>query len=421
MAEHRGDDGHNLVPFPASRKERDRILHESDDRRVRIVAALRTAAGFLLVIGMVVFLLAYWQLFMPSSMRSLIGYAAAGLREHEGEITTIRYENDTVADGALFGFGLAYADSDALFLANPGSVTTLRIPLGYTAPVVEAAGEHVLAYDRGGTRAVLCNAAAATAELTLTSTIITGRLARDGRFLLITDEQSYRTAIAVYDTRGKEVFKYSASEYYIVSGALSPDGKTLGVLAFRQNGVSLDTHVLFYSVLTGELTGDVTLAGSLGMELCYFSSGTAAVLCDDGLYLVPRKGGEAEQALAITASDLLTFTVGSDRLALAMRSYSGGARGDLYILAPDGKLSGPHALEEEPSAVAVSSAGVAALSAAGVSVYDHTGRPLWHNSEAVGAQRVLLTDDGTVYALYTKNTRLFTAHSERSEDISDAE
>ena len=46
--------------------------------------------------------------------------------------------------------------------------------------------------------------------------------------------------------------------------------------------------------------------------------------------------------------------------------------------------------------------------------------PLWHNSEAVGARSVLLTDDGTLFALYAKNTRLFTAHSEQSEDISHA-
>ena len=56
-----------------------------------------------------------------------------------------------------------------------------------------------------------------------------------------------------------------------------------------------------------------------------------------------------------------------------------------------------------------------------MSVYGTDFTPLWHNSDAVGARRLLLTDDGTVFAMYTKNTRLFTSHSEQSEEISYAE
>ena len=70
--------------------------------------------------------------------------------------------------------------------------------------------------------------------------------------------------------------------------------------------------------------------------------------------------------------------------------------------------------------MAISEAGTAVLSVSGVSVYDTDFDPLWSNVEAVGARRLLMTDDGTVFALYTKNARLFTAHSERSEEISDA-
>ncbi|MDO4269438.1 MAG: DUF5711 family protein [Eubacteriales bacterium] len=409
----------NIVRFPSSKKERRKILRESEDKRVRIVTTLRTACGWLLVIGVFFFLLTNYRLLTPSSIRSLAGYAIAGFRQHEGDITTISYENGSFSDGALFGSGLAYADSDSLYLAKPGGVTTLKQSLGYSDPVVETAGDYALAYDRGGTKAVLTNSVAATASLELDSPIITGRAAKDGHFVLITDEQGYRTAAAVYDARGKEVFKYNSSEYYIVSAALSPDGKMLAALAFQQNGVSLDSHVLFYSVSTGELSADGMLEGSLGMELCYLSNGTVAALCDDGLYLISRKG-KTEHVLTAASSDLLTFAVRDDALALATRSYSGGARSDLYTLRANGRLEGPFSLAAEPSAIAVSNAGVAVLSASGVSVYDSGFAPLWQNSEAVGARRVLLTDDGTVFALYAKNTRLFTAHSERSEDISDA-
>ena len=403
----------NIIRFPSSRKERRRLLRESKDPRVRLTALLRSVCGWLLVICTALFLLSNYRLFTPTSIRSLAEYAVAGFKQHEGDITTINYENGTFSDAALFEAGIAYADNDSLFLARPGSVTTMKYTLGYSSPVVETSDDYVLVYDRGGMQAVLTNSATAVAELSLDSAIITGSIGQDGRFVLVTDEQGYRTAVAVYDTSGKEVFKYQSSEYYIVSADLSPDGKTLAALAFRQDGVALNSHVLFYDVSSGSLDADVTLEDTLGMALCY-SGNTAAVLCDDGLYMIDR-GGEAEHTLTVASSDLISLTAHDNTLAIATRSYS-GARSDLYTVR-SGTLSGPYALSEEPSALAISAAGTAVLSASGVTVYDTSFTPQWRNTEAVGARRVLMTDDGTVCALYTKNARLFTAHSEHSEEV----
>ena len=409
----------NLIRFPVTKKERRRLLRESKDPRVRLTSLLRTVCGWLLVIGTVVFLLTNYRLFSPTSILSVVEYAAAGLRQQEGDITTINYENGTFSDGALFQAGLAYADSDALYLARPGSVTTMKYSLGYASPVVESSDDYVLVYDRGGTKAALLNSAAPTAELELSSPILTGSVGQDGRFVLVTDAQGYRCAVAVYATNGNEVFKYQSSEYYIVSASLSPDGSTLAALAFLQNGVALDSHVLFYNVSSGELTADAVLTDALGMGLCYLENGSAAVLCDDGLYLV-RRSGSAEHLLTVASSDMISLASRGNTLALATRSYSGESRFELYFMRGS-RLSEPYGLDEEPAALAVSAAGTAVLTASGVSVYDTSFTPLWHNSEAVGARRLLLTDDGTVYALYAKNTRLFTAHSEHSEELTNAQ
>ena len=405
----------NIIRFPSSRKERRRLLRESRDPRVRLTALLRSVCGWLLVVCTVLFLLSNYRLFTPTSIRSLAEYAVAGFRQHEGDITTINYENGTFSDAALFEAGIAYADNDSLFLARPGSVTTMKHTLGYSSPVVETSDDYVLVYDRGGMQAVLANSATAVAELSLDSAIITGSMGQNGRFVLVTDEQGYRTAVAVYDTSGKEVFKYQSSEYYIVSADLSPDGKTLAALAFRQDGVTLNSHVLFYDVSSGSLDADVTLEDTLGMALCY-SGNTAAVLCDDGLHMIDC-GGEAEHTLTVASSDLISLTAHDNMLAIATRSYS-GARSDLYTVRGS-TLSGPYALAEEPSALAISAAGTAVLSSSGVTVYDTSFTPQWRNTEAVGARRVLMTNDGTVCALYTKNARLFTARSEHSEEVTD--
>ncbi len=405
----------NVIRFPVSQWERRQRMRESRDPRIRATAVLASICGWALLAGTILFLIMNYRAFSPTSLHTLANYIVAGARSHDGDITTINYENETFNDGALFESGLAYADSDALFLSRAGSMTTLRYGLGYSDPAVESCSSHVLVYDRGGVNAALVNSASATAELELESTILNGSIGKDGHFVLVTNEHGYRTAAAVYDTAGKEVFKYRASEYYIVSAQLSPDCKTLSVMGFRQNGITLESHVLFFDVASGKQYADAVLSDSLGISLTYSENSAAFVLCDNGLFRITRIGNY-EQLLELSAQDLIASTSQSTMMAIAVRSYQNGARCDLYTVR-GGTLHGPYGLPEEPSTLAISNAGTAVLSAAGVSVYNTAGQPLWHNTDAVGAHRVLMTDDGTVFLLYTRNARIFTAHSTQSEEL----
>ena len=383
---------------------------------MRVCAKLRALCGWVLLAGVLLFLILNFRLFSPSSIRSLSSYAISGLRQTGGDVFTIPYENGSFHDAALYAGGLAYTDGDTLYLARPGGAVTQRLAMSYSQPTVEAEGGYVLAFDRGGHGVTLTNAYKPVAELSLASPIITAGIGKDGRFYVVTDEQGYRTAVAVYDNRGNEVFKWQTSEYYIVSAALSPDGKMLSVLSFQQNGVSLDSHVFFFRLDREKAQAEATIPGVLGLELAYLSDGTAAALCDNGLYFIDKKG-EVTTPISYSSGDLLAFSFGESALALATRSYSGSARSDIYLIRSGDKLKEPIASAEEPSALAISRTGLAALTASGVTVYANDLTPAWRNSEAVGARRLLLKDDGTLFALYAKNARLFTAHSERSEEI----
>ena len=73
------------------------------------------------------------------------------------------------------------------------------------------------------------------------------------------------------------------------------------------------------------------------------------MLCDDGLYLVTRRGS-SEHALTVGTSDLIAVATRDNAMVLAIRSYSGGARSDLYTVR-GGTVYGPEPLDEEPSAL----------------------------------------------------------------------
>lgn len=92
----------NIIRFPLSRRERRQRLLDSKDARIRTTALLRMLCGWALVLGTALFLIANYRIFTPTSLRTLGSYIAAGIRSHDGDITTINYENETFSDGALF-------------------------------------------------------------------------------------------------------------------------------------------------------------------------------------------------------------------------------------------------------------------------------------------------------------------------------
>ncbi len=408
-----------IIRFP-NRKERRKILLEHEDRRVRAAATLRIAVGWLLIAGLILFIFANYTLLTPSSLRLIASYAVSGFRDYEDTISTIHYESGSYLDGELFGGGLAYTDSGSLFLAKPGSPPSLRLPLGYSSPVVETSENFVLVYDRGGTKATLSNASKRLCELTLESPILNGSLASNGHFVLVTASQGYRTAAALYDSSAKEIFRYDSSEYYIISAGLTPNCRTLAALGFRQDGVALTSRAMFFSAADGTPISTCDLTDSLAMELCPISNDNVAALCDDGLYLI-NMNGKAANILNFSSSDLLAFSSHENSIGLAVRSYSGSARSDIYAIRSNCKLKGPYGFDKEPSSIAVSNTGVAVLSAAGVCVYDFSFTPIWENPDAVGARRILLSDDNSVFAMYAKHTTMFSSHSSGSKPFQNAE
>ncbi len=417
MAEH--SKSHKIIQFP-DRKARRRILLENEDPRVRTAATLRIACGWLLVAGLLLFAFANYRLFTPSGIKNMASYAVSGFKEYEGFISTIEFENGTFADAELFAGGLAYADSDSLFLAKPGSPPTLRLSLGYSSPVIETVDNFVLSYDRGGTKASLANGTKRLCELTTQAPIINGGLSPDGHFALIIAEQGYKTSILLYNTKGAQVFRFATSEKYMVSAALSPNGKTLAFTAFRQDGARLISSVSFYSTVSCSLISECDLPGSLAMKLEPVSNDKFAVLCDDGLYLADY-GGDPEHILSFSSDDLLAFSANGSSVAFALRSYDGDARSELYAMRSNTELIGPLGFDGEPSSVAVSDSGIAVLSAYGIYVYDSDFIPLWHNPDAVGARRIVLTGDNSAFALYNKHAIRFSSRSPKSEEIETAE
>lgn len=396
----------NVSAFPMSRKERKRLLRRSRDGRLRMLLVARTITGWALAIGVIAFIMVNYRLFAPESIKRWTSYAKMGITATTGDLTTINYSAGSVVDAVLFQGGLALADSDTLYVAKPGGLSQLSVQLSYANMTLDTAGEYVLAYDRGSTGITLASALAPRFQTTMTSNILCATVAQNGNCAVVTDESGYKSAVTVLDADGKQVYKWSSSEYYVQSAAISPTGKRLAALAFRLNGAQVETSLLFFDINSDSIAAQSVLGSTLGLEVRFLSEDTVGAVADTATFLAKRDGTVITQ-MTYDAVDFMGFAFDSDQVAVATRSYQQGARSQVVLLSTNGKTSAPLYLSEELQSFAMKNKTVCVLTTAGLHLFDSNFTPLWSDATASGGRRVLLGEDGTAFVLFSKQARLF--------------
>lgn len=390
------------------------MIRNSPDRRVRLVARLRRVVGFVTLAAVILFFAANMSLLSKESLRQLGVYITAGVSAGEGG-DRIDFEAGNAAAVSVFSDGVAVADNDNLTLVTPGGVQMTE-PLGYSSPALCTTERYALVYDRGGSNAVLASSMLVASRQTMESPILSGCLGESGDYALITNETGYKSAVTVFSSGGKQLFKWATPDYYFQSAALSPDGKSLAVAAFRQDGTELEGLLFFRDLDSEKITSQTSLGSVVPLAAGFLDDGTVAVVGDYGTFVVTRKGS-IESDITYSVDDLTAYCFGDSTLALAIRSYSGSARAELTIIDAAGKQSEPLDIAEDIQAIDYDGARLALLTSSGLTVYDSALRPLWENAAAAGARSVGLTPDGSAWLIYPKQASYVSAATETSEEL----
>ena len=407
----------NIILFPTTPKERTRFLAKSENPIHRNLTRLRHLAGWALLVSCIVFLATNFTMFSPASISQTISYIQLTLAEPDSTLlNSISYPTGSVSSAAPFGGGLALIDSDTLYVAQTGGLVQQSTQLSYSDPVIRSNGSRALTFDRGGKGVSLSTAISTPVRLTLTDTILDASLGQSNDFAVVTGATGYRAAVSVYTDDGEQRFRWSTPDYYVQYAALSPSGKRMCALAFYQEGIDLRSKLLFFDLGKDTVQAEIELGSAVGVALSYIDENTALAVTDIGLISTDLNAGTATTLASYTADELLGFSMYNDRVLLATRAWSGGARCTLSLYDRNGLL-GTAECAEEPVSLSLGSREAVMLSASGLCAYDHELTPLWENPTIGGASRVLLTENGSVWTLYSKYATLIDRSDADSVEI----
>ena len=307
------------------------------DKRLAVVGGLRSLALLGLLATMVFCIFEYREDLNPQNFRRIAAYLASAGRS--GEFTGYRFESGLDSVYAPFEAGLAVLSGNTYryVTALPdGDFTAQMIA---SNPAVSAGEKQVLLYDRGGKNLAVVNGYAVLWEETLESPVISAEMNDGGSFCVVTDENGYRAAVAMYDARQNQLYKWYTSDYFVMLASPAPDGRHFAALCLRENAGSVTFTLRGYSVTQEEPVFSVDLPVQEVYSLKHNAAGEAVLICDDGVYIYDGAGGLKAQN-SYTRGTLQRFSHQQGQMPwLALQSEGAGEQVTLRAVDESGETA----------------------------------------------------------------------------------
>lgn len=394
-----------------ARQGKSNITKFRQDKRLAVVGGLRSLALLGLLATVVFCIYQYREDINIKNLSRIAAYLGSAGRS--GEFSSYQFEAGLDSVYAPFEAGLAVLGGNTYRYVTALADGDFTAQIKAARPAVSAGRRHVLLYDRGGKNFAVANGYAVLHEETLESPILSAEMGQSGAFCIVTDENGYRAAVTMYDSRQNQLYKWFTSEYFVMLASPAPDGKHFAALCVREQDGAAAFTVRGYSVTQEEPVYTIPLTAQAVYSLKHNARGDLVLICDDGVYTYDDKGELlAQNAFARGSLQLFSHHQGQ-MPALALQSDGAGEQVTLRILDDSGETGFEKSYAGSLRALDGHDGSYALLFQSRLVTLDLTGaEPAEQVTEVSGARDVVTRADGRHILIYSDRAELVGAEEE---------
>lgn len=324
--------------------------------------------------------------------------ALDGLKRRTSPAEVMRFDASEPCVCALSSGRLAVADPTGLRLLDADGAVSAECAGGLSEPAVLTAGRFALAYDLGGTDALLLRDDGKTClRLRPETPLYDAALSENGSAALLREGDGCLCMLEVYRKGGDLAYRRKAKTQYLTACALSADGTLLAAAAAGASDAAFQSAVELYRTGTDEVVFRLPLGQEVLCDLAFLSDGTLCAVGERTLYFLSADGALLG-SYCPEGGRLLRWSFLSDGLSVVTESFSAGAPRSLLRLDASGRVLAEAALSEMPLSLSCAGSYTAVLSEKRLTVYDGQLR-VRYEAEHSGSRLVLMRDDGVAYAV----------------------
>ena len=353
---------------------------------------LRLAVVTAIVLAIVA-LAVLWDSTTFDGLRRSFVYARAD-KDENGCARLYSYDSDrsgcfATLDGSLIRSSL----SQVSVMGEDGNMR-FHESVKFRCAAIDSNGKRAVAYDIGGTELYVLDSKGLVHHITCDSEVQSAQLGEDNKLAVVVKKSGYKAAAYVYDAAGQMTFEFDSADKFIMTAAVSGDGKHLAAVTMGQNDGVFTSYVVIYRMTRKEPTATCELPGEAVYDLRTVDN-TFCVVAENALYFVANNG-TINASYPFEESYLRRCSLQGDGFAaLLLGRYKSGAQGTLLTVDERGKVIGQVEADGEVLDLSASGNYVAALYSDHLTIYDKRMRECATLSNVSAAREILMRDDGS--------------------------
>lgn len=353
---------------------------------------LRLAVVTAIVLAIVA-LAVLWDSTTFDGLRRSFVYARAD-KDENGCARLYSYDSDrsgcfATLDGSLIRSSL----SQVSVMGEDGNMR-FHESVKFRCAAIDSNGKRAVAYDIGGTELYVMDSKGLVHHITCDSEVQSAQLGEDNKLAVVVNKSGYKAAVYVYDAAGQLTFEFDSADKFIMTAAVSDDGKHLAAVTMGQSDGVFTSYVVIYRMNRKEPTATCELPGEAVYDLRTVDN-TFCVVAENALYFVANNG-TINASYPFEESYLRRCSLQGDGFAaLLLGRYKSGAQGTLLTVDERGKVIGEVEADGEVLDLSASGNYVAALYSDHLTIYDKRMRECATLSNVSAAREILMRDDGS--------------------------
>lgn len=293
----------------------------------------------------------------------------------------------------------------SLLAWNSTGKETMSVQHSCSQPAVVHAGGKYLVYSIGGSSYQIETHTRNVLKSETENKILTGTIASDGRFALVTQSEDYACRLTVYLKDGSVQYEYDFSQTYITSVTLNSSGTKGFAAGVMTKDGGLVSMMYIFDFNEEKPVYTIVSEDTMILKSAWGSDGTICAVGDRKTIWLNSNDGSTKE-FDYNGQQLTAFAIDGSRVLLSLSSYavSGACTLKEFRSSPEAVTQ----VEIESSVKSVSMYGetLACLAGGSVQAYSSgTGESLGSCSAGADAREIALQNESSVYLLGVSEIR----------------
>ncbi len=351
-------------------------------------------AKYLSILVLVVFLgfmlIRYNDDITYANMMYLLRDFNTGVDVNVSGFENIEYDEQENMSFSIYRGELCVIGNRTLKMYNVRGDESRSYDHGYSNPAIVSSDKYLLAYGIGGTEYSVYNSIARVHRGDAPGNITAAHMNSKGEILILCRSKDTKYTVCTFDSSFRQIANYHKSKY-VTSAAIGEDAQVV-TASFDSNGTAYECEIELYFDGSEKPDASYTAKGVFPVKCGIFQSGEYYVICTDRVLFFDQKG--KFKTSVESAREYTAYAQSKDRLALSCNNDSLGGTSNVILFDTAGSILYNQSVNGSVSSLAVTTAGVSALT--GNRVYNVTDEGTVAFDVPAGGSVILSAGDSSV-------------------------